>query len=87
MAGRGKRVEAIGYMRTSSATNVGDAKDIEVRQQKAIESFAKSAGYIIVDWFYDAARRAPLWLGPLALGDTLIRKGKRARPVRRLPVV
>ena len=57
MAGRGKRVEAIGYMRTSSATNVGDAKDIEVRQQKAIESFAKSAGYIIVDWFYDAARR------------------------------
>jgi hypothetical protein len=30
-------------------------KDSETRQRKAIESFAKSAGYIIVDWFYDAA--------------------------------
>jgi DNA invertase Pin-like site-specific DNA recombinase len=55
MAGKGKRVEAIAYMRTSSATNVGEGKDSEARQRKAIESYAKSAGVVIVDWFYDAA--------------------------------
>jgi DNA invertase Pin-like site-specific DNA recombinase len=55
MAGKGKRVEAIGYLRTSSATNVGEGKDSEARQRRAIENFAKSAGYIILDWFYDAA--------------------------------
>ena len=35
MADKGKRVEAIAYMRTSSATNVGDSKDSEARQRKA----------------------------------------------------
>jgi DNA invertase Pin-like site-specific DNA recombinase len=56
MAGKGKRkIEAIGYMRTSSATNVGRDKDSEVRQRTAIESYAKAAGYVIVDWFYDPA--------------------------------
>jgi DNA invertase Pin-like site-specific DNA recombinase len=55
MVGKGKRVEALAYMRTSSATNVGEGKDSEARQRKAIEGFAKSAGYIILDWFYDAA--------------------------------
>lgn len=55
MAGKAKRLEAIGYLRTSSATNVGERKDSEARQRKAIESFGKSAGYVIVDWFYDAA--------------------------------
>jgi hypothetical protein len=45
MAGKGKRrIEAIGYMRTSSATNVGRDKDSEVRQRAAIESYAKAAG-------------------------------------------
>ena len=44
MSTKGKRVEAIGYMRTSSATNVGDGKDSEARQRKAIESYAKAAG-------------------------------------------
>jgi hypothetical protein len=59
MAGKGKRkIEAIGYMRTSSATNVGRDKDSEVRQRTAIESHAKAAGYVIVDWFYDPAPRA-----------------------------
>ena len=29
MAGKGKRVEAVAYMRTSSATNVGEDKDSE----------------------------------------------------------
>src|SRR6185437_1963656 len=55
MSRRGKRVEAIGYMRTSSAANVGDGKDSEARQRKAIEAYAKSAGMIVVEWFYDAA--------------------------------
>jgi DNA invertase Pin-like site-specific DNA recombinase len=54
MANKGKRVEAIAYMRTSSATNVGEGTS-EARQRKTIESFAKSSGYVIVDWFYDAA--------------------------------
>jgi DNA invertase Pin-like site-specific DNA recombinase len=54
-AGKGKRVEALGYLRTSSATNVGEGKDSEARQRKAIESYAKSAGVVVVDWFYDAA--------------------------------
>ena len=45
MAGKGKRkIEAIGYMRTSSATNVGRDKDSEARQRAAIESYAKTAG-------------------------------------------
>ena len=55
MTAKGKRVEAIGYMRTSSATNVGDGKDSEAWQRKAIEGYAKAAGMVIVDWFYDAA--------------------------------
>jgi DNA invertase Pin-like site-specific DNA recombinase len=57
MANKGKRVDAIGYMRTSSAANVGDGKDSEARQRKAIEGYAKAAGMVIVDWFYDAAVR------------------------------
>jgi DNA invertase Pin-like site-specific DNA recombinase len=50
-------VEAVAYMRTSSASNVGDHKDSEKRQRAAIEGFAKAAGYVIVDWFYDKAVR------------------------------
>jgi len=55
MSSRGKRIEAIAYLRTSSAANIGEGKDSEVRQRKAIESYAKLAGIVIVDWFYDAA--------------------------------
>jgi len=55
MAHKGKRVEAVAYMRTSSAANVGADKDSERRQRVAIEGYAKAAGYVIVDWFYDAA--------------------------------
>jgi DNA invertase Pin-like site-specific DNA recombinase len=43
------------YMRTSSAANIGDGKDSEARQRKAIEGYAKAAGMVIVDWFYDLA--------------------------------
>jgi DNA invertase Pin-like site-specific DNA recombinase len=39
------------------ATNVSKGKDSEARQRKAIEGYAKSAGMVIVDWFYDAAVR------------------------------
>ena len=48
---------ALGYLRTSSATNVGDDKDSDKRQRLAISKGAKLHGYKIdpVDWFYDAA--------------------------------
>ena len=36
---------------------VGEAKDSDKRQRAAIEGYAKAAGYVIVDWFYDAAVR------------------------------
>jgi DNA invertase Pin-like site-specific DNA recombinase len=48
-------VQAVGYVRTSSATNTGPDKDSERRQRLAIERFAKSAGYELVDWFNDPA--------------------------------
>ncbi|MGO6798369.1 recombinase family protein [Rhizobium ruizarguesonis] len=43
------------YLRTSSATNVGQDKDSERRQREAIEAFAEAAGYEVVDSYYDAA--------------------------------
>ena len=55
MAGKRKRLEAVAYMRTSSATNVGADKDSEKRQRAAIERYAKRAGVVIVDWFNDPA--------------------------------
>ena len=51
----GKRIDAIAYLRTSSAANVGSDKDSDKRQRAAIASFAKTHGYRIVDEFYDAA--------------------------------
>ena len=48
-------LKAVGYMRTSSAANVGPDKDSEKRQRAAIEGYAARAGMTIVDWFYDAA--------------------------------
>jgi len=50
-----KRVEAVAYLRTSSAANVGADKDSDRRQRAAIESFAEANGYELVDEFYDAA--------------------------------
>jgi DNA invertase Pin-like site-specific DNA recombinase len=49
------RVEAVAYLRTSSATNVGSDKDSEPRQRAAIDGFAKRNGFVIVDTYYDAA--------------------------------
>ena len=51
------KVHAVGYLRTSSATNVGADKDSEKRQRSAIARFARSSGHTIaeVDWYYDPA--------------------------------
>ena len=50
-----KRVEAVAYLRTSSATNVGADKDSDKRQRDAIRAHAQRAGYELVGEFYDAA--------------------------------
>jgi len=50
-----QRRPAIGYTRTSSATNVGEDKDSTARQRKAIQAYANRAGYRIVEWFDDPA--------------------------------
>lgn len=55
MARKANRVQAIGYLRTSSATNVGQDKDSDKRQKLAIEAYAAGAGVDIVEWYYDAA--------------------------------
>src|SRR3984957_9530086 len=55
MARKRNLVQAVGYVRTSSAANIGREKDSEPRQRRAIEGFAKSAGYELVDWFNDPA--------------------------------
>ncbi len=52
----GKEIrKAVAYLRTSSRTNVGADKDSDKRQRAAILAFAKTAGYEIVEEFYDAA--------------------------------
>ncbi|MDB5244052.1 MAG: serine recombinase [Spirosoma sp.] len=50
-----KQEKAVGYLRTSSATNVGEDKDSEKRQRGHIEKYAKQAGIEIVEWFRDPA--------------------------------
>jgi DNA invertase Pin-like site-specific DNA recombinase len=53
LAFRGKRVEAVAYIRTSSAANVGPDKDSDKRQRTAIEGFAKRAGFAVIGEFSD----------------------------------
>jgi DNA invertase Pin-like site-specific DNA recombinase len=55
MASKAKRIEAVAYIRTSSAANVGADKDSDKRQRAAIEGFAKRAGFALVGEFTDAA--------------------------------
>lgn len=50
-----QRKPAVGYTRTSSATNLGDGKDSVPRQRQAIQAYANRAGYKIVAWFDDPA--------------------------------
>lgn len=47
--------KAVAYLRTSSAANVGADKDSDKRQLAAIRAYAKSAGFEVVDIYYDAA--------------------------------
>jgi DNA invertase Pin-like site-specific DNA recombinase len=55
MARKRNLVQAVGYLRTSSAANVGTDKDSERRQRLAIERFAKHGGFDLVAWFNDPA--------------------------------
>ena len=50
-----KKIQAVAYLRTSSATNVGPEKDSDKRQRAAIAAYAKAAGVEIVETFYDEA--------------------------------
>ncbi len=54
---RMERTEAVAYLRTSSAANVGPDKDSDQRQRQTIETFADRNGYAVAvrDWYYDAA--------------------------------
>jgi DNA invertase Pin-like site-specific DNA recombinase len=47
--------DAVAYLRTSSAGNVGSDKDSDKRQRAAIEAFARARSYSVVAEFYDAA--------------------------------
>jgi DNA invertase Pin-like site-specific DNA recombinase len=50
------KTKAVAYLRTSSAANVGEDKDSHVRQEAAIEAYAKRAGYVVEQPpYYDAA--------------------------------
>lgn len=48
-----KSTPAVGYLRTSSAANVGG--DSDQRQRAAVNSYASRAGFEVVKEFYDAA--------------------------------
>jgi DNA invertase Pin-like site-specific DNA recombinase len=52
---RKNKTEAVAYVRTSSATNVGPDKNSEHRQRNAIERFAKHARFTIIETFRDPA--------------------------------
>ena len=56
MAINGK-AEVMVYLRTSSATNVGQDKESAKRQRAAVAAYAKRAGCRIVGEFYDEAVR------------------------------
>ena len=55
MARQGKSREAVAYLRTSSAANIGADKDSDRRQREAIQGFARRAGIEVLDEFYDPA--------------------------------
>lgn len=55
MARQSKTVPAFAYLRTSSPANVGTDKDSDKRQRSAITAFAKRAGFVLVEEYYDAA--------------------------------
>jgi hypothetical protein len=82
MARKRNWIEAIGYMRTSSAANLGRDKDSEKRQRAAIEGYAKAAGYVVAEWFYDAAdahKRLVIWIDPASRRNDQGQIGQRDR--------
>src|SRR4051794_17234627 len=52
---RAARARAVGYLRTSSAANVGAEKDSAFRQDTAVMAHAARSGVEVVACFYDAA--------------------------------
>ena len=50
-----KLKSAVGYYRTSSATNVGADKDSLQRQKAAVHAYAAAQGIALVKEYYDAA--------------------------------
>jgi DNA invertase Pin-like site-specific DNA recombinase len=50
-----KSIRAFAYLRTSSATNIGEDKDSGRRQLHAIETYAKRAGVDLVGTYHDEA--------------------------------
>ena len=55
MAKSSKSVRAFAYLRTSSATNIGEDKDSGRRQLQAIEAFAGRSGIELVGAYHDEA--------------------------------
>jgi DNA invertase Pin-like site-specific DNA recombinase len=55
MTNAAKTIKAIAYLRTSSATNIGEDKDSGHRQIEAIEAHAKRAGIELVGTYHDEA--------------------------------
>jgi DNA invertase Pin-like site-specific DNA recombinase len=47
--------QAVAYLRTSSATNVGQDKDSLARQEKAVRDYAARNDIVLVGEYYDAA--------------------------------
>ena len=50
-----KSKAAVGYYRTSSATNVGADRDSLIRQEQAVQDYSLANGLEVVESFYDAA--------------------------------
>src|SRR5215211_1175179 len=49
------RRPAVAYLRTSSVANTGADKDSGKRQRATIDAFVRSAGFTILDTYYDEA--------------------------------
>lgn len=47
------KTKALGYLRTSSATNTGPEADSEPRQRAAIAAYAAFSGLEVIGWYYD----------------------------------
>ena len=62
-----KKLPALAYLRTSSATSVGTDRDSDKRQAEAIRSYAARSGFEIVETFYGGRvwrepHRGEVWL-------------------------